>query len=78
MLSPAYHMSSLAILSLVVLIGLTLVNARTADMVCVDACVDYSVTLGYCRGAFEFNRMHLPFFPSPKSARLLGSYGLLS
>lgn len=32
------------------------VEAGTTDMGCVNACADYSIALGYCRGSFEFIR----------------------
>ena len=43
------------------------VEAGAVDMGCVNACADYSIALGWCRGSFEFNRTSLPFnHASPK------------
>lgn len=39
-----------------VVLSVSSVRAGSVDQQCVDACADYSVTLGYCRGSFEFNR----------------------
>ena len=41
------------------------VEAGKADMGCINACADYSIALGFCRGSFEFNRTS-DFTPHPK------------